>query len=299
MLDPALLGASLYVPATHPRLEQVLAGRAYEARSVIACTEDSIGESEVDSALAQLRTVLRQLPEKTSGPLRFVRVRSPEVLQRLLQIPGVDRLHGVVIPKADQNTLPVYMRELEGSDLLVMPTIETIDAFERDAMLAFRRELSRPGVRERCLALRIGGNDLLNLLGMRRPRDCTLYETPIGTLIAQLVLTFKPHGFALTAPVFEYIDDQALLLAETRRDRAMGLVGKSAIHPSQLEVIESGLRPCEREFAAAQAVLKNGAPAVFKFDGAMMEAAVHRQWATRVLARAHAGSRRPPDAAEA
>ncbi|MGQ0621722.1 MAG: HpcH/HpaI aldolase/citrate lyase family protein [Panacagrimonas sp.] len=286
MLDPALLGASLYVPATHPRLEQVLDGRASAARSVIACTEDAVAEADVGAALTQLRRVLALLPPKTRAPLRFVRVRSPEVLIELLAMPGVERLHGVVIPKADRSTLPLYLRALEGHDLMMMPTLETAAVFDPAEMRAFRRLLSKPAVRERCLALRIGGNDLLCLLGMRRPRSCTLYETPMGALIANLVLTFRPHGFALTAPVFEYLDEPALLLAETRRDRAMGLVGKSAIHPSQIGIIESGFKLCDRELAAARAVLDDGAPAVFKFDGAMLEPAVHRQWAASVLDRA-------------
>ncbi|MGQ0698690.1 MAG: HpcH/HpaI aldolase/citrate lyase family protein [Panacagrimonas sp.] len=290
MLDPALLGASLYVPATHPRLEQVLDGRASAARSVIACTEDAVAEADVGAALTHLRRVLRNLPPRTRAPLRFVRVRSPEVLIELLAMPGVDRLHGVVVPKADRSTLPPYLRALDGHDLMMMPTLETLSVFDPAEMVALRRLLSKPAVRERCLALRIGGNDLLCLMGMRRPRTCTLYETPMGALIASLVLTFRPHGFALTAPVFEYLDEPALLLAETRRDRQMGLTGKSAIHPDQIKTIEAGLSLCDRDLAAAHAVLNDGAPAVFKFDGAMMETAVHRRWATQVVA----GSRQIP-----
>ena len=60
-----------------------------------------------------------------------------------------------------------------------------------------------PAWRARILVLRIGGNDLLNLLGLRRQRGHTLYETPLGAVIARLVTTFKPHGFRLSAPVFE------------------------------------------------------------------------------------------------
>ena len=287
MLDPALLGASLYVPATHAKLDRVLDGRTSTARSLIACTEDAVAEDDVGAALAQLKRVLKTLPPRTSGPLRFVRVRNPEVLGRLLAMPGVERLHGVVIPKADRRSLPAYLRRLDGHDLMMMPTLETAAVFEPREMLALRRLLSNPAVRARCLALRIGGNDLLCLLGMRRPRNCTLYETPMGALIANLVLTFRPQGFALTAPVFEYLDEPGLLLDETRRDRAMGLVGKTAIHPDQVEIIESGFKLCERELAAARAVLGADAPAVFKFDGAMLEPAVHRQWAASVVSRAN------------
>jgi citrate lyase beta subunit len=40
--------------------------------------------------------------------------------------------------------------------------------------------------------LRIGGNDLMKLIGIRRPRDRTIYQTPIGYVIANLVTIFKP-----------------------------------------------------------------------------------------------------------
>ena len=51
------------------------------------------------------------------------------------------------------------------------------------------------------------------------------------TTLAQWVLIFRPHGFALTAPVLDFLDDDALLREEARRDIAFGFYGKTAIHP--------------------------------------------------------------------
>lgn len=278
------LGASLYVPATHPKLGAVLAGREIPTlHSVIACTEDAVAERELEQALAQLAGTLARL-EPAGALQRFVRVRNPEVLRRVLAMPGVERLHGFVLPKFTQAALPDYQDLLAGSPHWLMPTLETVDVFDPEAMRALCRALQAPEWKPRILALRVGGSDLLRLLGLRRTRGLTLYDTPLGSLLAQLILTFKPQGFALTAPVFDFIDDESLLAEEARRDVAYGFCGKTAIHPSQIATIDTAFHISPSELHAARRLMEPDCPAVFKHDGAMYEAIVHRAWAQRVLA---------------
>lgn len=286
MSDLHRIAASLYVPAVHPKLECALLGRAFpQARSLIACTEDAISDHQLDQALSQLAATLLALPSCEHGPLRFVRPRNPQVLQLLLSLPGIDRVHGFVIPKADHQTLPAYLKILEtdGRAFAFMPTLETAATFDMGAMVALRSLLQSSALASRCLSLRFGANDLLALLGMRRPRGASIYQTPLGVLIAQLVLCFKPHGFQLTGAVFDYLDQPELLRAEATQDRQMGLIGKTAIHPEQLPIIESAFHPDAREVAAAMALSDAQAPAVMCFDGAMLERAVHGEWARRLL----------------
>jgi citrate lyase beta subunit len=285
MADAFQLGASLYVPALHPKLGAVLAQEAHpDVKSVIVCTEDAVAERDLDQALRQLRETLRTL-RPTPHLLRFVRVRNPAVMREVVGMPGSEKLDGFVLPKVTAETLPHYNVLLSGSQCL-MPTLETAEVFEPDAMRALRAVLLQPGLRERILALRIGGNDLLRLLGMRRPRGVTLYDTPLGVLLGQLVLIFKPHGFALTAPVFDFLDDPALLREEARRDLAFGFCGKTAVHPSQVAVIQDVFKVQAIELEAAQRLVAPDCPAVFQLGGAMYEAAVHGPWAQRVFSRA-------------
>lgn len=286
MLDAYQLGASLYVPATHPKLDTVLGGREHLAlKSVIVCTEDAVADHELDSALLRLQEVLASMPT-VPGLLRFVRVRNPAVMGQVLAMPGSERLDGFVLPKITLRTLPLYTDLLRGDHHRLMPTLETAEVFEPDAMRALRSALLRPELRERVLALRIGGNDLLRVLDMRRPRHGTLYDTPLGALLAQLVLIFRPYGFALTAPVFDYLDDDPLLAEEVRRDIAYGFCGKTAIHPAQISTIETVFKVKAVEIEAARRLLEPNCPAVFKLGGAMYEAAVHGPWAQRLLMRA-------------
>ncbi len=286
MADAFQLGASLYVPALHAKLPAVLAHQAYpHLKSVIICTEDAVAERDVDEALRQLREALRVMPA-TSPLMRFVRLRNPAVMREVVAMPGSEHLSGFVLPKITAETLPHYQLLLTGTQCL-MPTLETVEVFDPDAMRALRKVLMRAGLRERILALRIGGNDLLRLIGMRRPRGVTLYDTPLGVLLGTLVLTFKPHGFALTAPVFDLLDDEHMLREEVRRDLAFGFCGKTAVHPTQIPVIEAVFKVSAMELAAAQRLVAPDCPAVFKLGGAMHEVAVHGAWAQRVFSRAH------------
>lgn len=287
MVNPARLGASLYVPSVHAALESALGGGHPACpRSVIACTEDSIAADDVERAFVRLHHVLPKLSPLSSGPLRFIRPRNPLVLQRLLRLPGIDRVHGFVIPKADADTLPEYLRVLRNTEALLMPTLETAAVFDRDSMREFKRLLQTPAVQRRILALRIGGNDLLRLLGLKRTPGHTIYDTPIGALIPLLIFEFRPAGFRLTGVACDDFSDPDILRLEARKDRLMGLVGKTAIHPRQVRVIQNEFQPTSLELDTAQAIIARASEGVFGMHGTMLEPAVHLDWANEVVASA-------------
>lgn len=278
------LGASLYVPATRSDLAAVANGERHPGlKSVILCTEDSILPRQVDAALGNLRECLPQIAEER--PLVFVRPRNPEVLARILEIGGVERIDGFVLPKATEGSMAAYAGVVPGRFML-MPTLETREAFDPVALAGLRTALSAPGVRERVLALRIGGNDLLNLLGIRRLPRRTVYDTALGPVIASLVAAFRPFGFPLTAPVFDDFGDMETLNEEVIRDLEHGLVGKTAIHPFQVSRIERHYCVPERDLEVAHRILDRDAPAVFQVDGVMCEPATHVEWARSVVERA-------------
>lgn len=295
MLDAYRLGGSLYVPVTHKDCLQIANGRKWpELRSVIFCTEDAVAAEALGPALDNLRHCLATM-RPSSETLRFVRVRNPEILSWLLALPGADKLDGFVLPKLDMGNIDAYMDQIGGDRLgggrarfHCMPTLETRDVFDPARMTELRDYIVERGYRDQILALRIGGNDLLALLGIRRPRDRTLYRTPLGLTIANLVTVFKPHGFQLTAPVFEHIDCPEILAEELGEDLAHGLCGKTAIHPDQLPLIDNHFRVSTSELEVAQRILDEDR-AVFKFGGSMCELATHSAWAEHILMRSAMG----------
>jgi len=282
MRDATELGASLYIPATRSDLLEVVRGeRLSEVRSVIFCTEDAVNARDVPLALRNLAEAMPAL-RYAADQMRFVRVRNPEVMRAVLALPGSERLDGFVLPKVTRAVMPDYLRLLKGRGHLIMPTLETKEVFDEREMIALRKLLERDGVHERVLSLRIGGNDLLSLLGMRRPRGRTLYQTSLGPVIARLVTTFRPSGFNLSAPVFEYLEDVATLEREVEEDLAHGLIGKTAIHPDQVPVIHACYSVHASDLEMAERILSEDVPAVFRMHDSMCEPATHRNWAQRL-----------------
>jgi len=293
-IKPAL-GASLYVPTTHKDLLAIANGdKLGQLRSVIFCLEDAIAERDLSYALFNLSLALRYMGEQ-SNTLRFVRVRNPEVLGRVLAMPGAHKLTGFVLPKTTRRNFDAYFAQLAHTSHVLMPTLETAEVFDDAEMKRLRKVLSAPKVRPRILALRIGGNDLLALLGLRRPATGTIYQSALGPVIARLVTTFRPHGFQLSAPVFEHLAQRDWLDAEVAQDLAHGLVAKTAIHPDQVAPIERHYQVARQDVELALRIVDPDDAAVFRMRESMCEAATHHPWALQILERARQFGMRQPD----
>lgn len=284
------LGATLYMPATRPDILQVICGRKLPGlRSLVVCLEDAVAESHVDAALQSLRGMLRAMAAGSARavprPLVFVRPRDCNMAAMLNDWPEIDSIDGLVLPKLSLSSLPHWQKAVTRPTLLLMPTLETREVYNPAAMaelgLAMREQLG-----ERVLALRIGGNDLLGCLGLRRNPATTLYQTPMGYVIAMLAGVLGAQGFALTAPVFEQLATPQLLAAELDLDIAHGLVGKTAIHPGQIAQIQDAFRVTRADLDCARLVVNASAPAVFKHADAMLEPSTHAQWAMKIIERA-------------
>lgn len=286
-LSPYALGATLYMPATRTDLWSVVSGqKIIGLKSLVICLEDAVSEHDVGLGIQNLQHLIHQLAteeREAHAPLIFVRPRHMRMAAQLSEWPLIHQIDGMVLPKFDMNSARDW-RKAVASELMVMPTLETVMTFDQSAMRELR-ELLLESAWE-VLALRIGGNDLLACLGLRRPAQSTIYQTPLGSLIGQLVSTFSPHGFSLTAPVCEYFQNPKLLKKELSLDLTHGLVGKTVIHPKQINVVHSALKVSASDYLAAQSILAPDAPAVFKHEGAMLEPATHKAWALKICERA-------------
>lgn len=291
-LSPYLLGASLYMPALRTDIcDVVLNNKVPGLSSLIICLEDALAEQDITQGLDNLRSVLSVLRQhshanQVSGrPLVFIRPRNVAMAKRLVDEFDLSTINGFVLPKFTQDSLPEWTAVLEPTHLLWMPTLETEDAFDAIAMRDLAIALESHTCRERILALRVGGNDLLSVLSLRRQRHSTLYSGPLGYVMKMLISTFSTRQFALTSPVCELIDREDILGAELSADIEHGFVGKTAIHPKQVSIINQAFAVEASEYEDALRIVNSGA-AVFKHNGAMCEPATHLRWAENILTRA-------------
>lgn len=286
-LSAYTLGATLYMPATRTDLWSVVSGQKIpQLRSLVICLEDAVLEQDVGLGLQHLQQVLHQLAHEeraAHAPLIFVRPRHSRMAAQLAEWPLIHQLDGMVLPKFDLDSLSAWQNAI-AQNLLLMPTLETAMVFDSVAMRDLRQALTQ--LKLPILALRIGGNDLLACLGLRRPLQHTIYQTPLGALIGQLVSNFMPHGYALTAPVCEHFSATDLLNTELALDMQHGLVGKTVIHPQQIGHVHAALQVSDSDYVAAKAILQPDALAVFHHQGSMLEPATHKAWAERICQRA-------------
>ncbi|WP_328900029.1 HpcH/HpaI aldolase/citrate lyase family protein [Streptomyces sp. NBC_00441] len=220
----AALGATLYSPATRPRLADdivKLAGRGVV--SMVLCLEDSIDDSEVAGAEENLIRQFADLDARSiEPPLLFIRVREPEQITDLVRRLGatVRLLSGFVLPKFTRARGVPFMEALTkaeaaaGRRLFAMPVLESPELLH----LETRRETLR-GIaetvtahRDRVLALRLGVTDFCSSYGLRRSPDMTAYDVGIvAHVIADVVNVLgraDGTGFTVTGPVWEYFPRQ-------------------------------------------------------------------------------------------
>lgn len=211
-----------------------------------------------------------------------------------------------------------------GKFFLAMPVIESgavLYAQTRvDELARLHALLHRD--RRRVLAVRLGATDLCALYGLRRSPDLSIYDVKvISGLIADVVNVLgraDGTGFTVTGPVWEYFGgaerifrtqlrttpfdehnepelrgklvSRAIdgLIREVQLDRANGLEGKTAIHPTHVAVINAlSVVPYEDHRDASDVVHSGRAGGVLASGhrNKMNEIRPHAAWARRTLLR--------------
>ncbi|MGW5771670.1 HpcH/HpaI aldolase/citrate lyase family protein [Streptomyces longwoodensis] len=222
----AALGATLYSPATRPRLaDDVVKQGAHGVVSMVLCLEDSIGDEDVpageENLVRQFADLDRTADEGRPGdelPLLFIRVRTPEQIPDLVGRlgPAVRLLSGFVIPKFTGERGVPFLEALAvaeaacGRRLFAMPVLESPELLYRESRVETLEGIFRAvdKYRDRVLALRLGVTDFCSSYGLRRAPDMTAYDVQIvASVIADVVNMLgraDGTGFTVTGPVWEY-----------------------------------------------------------------------------------------------
>lgn len=284
--DAYSLGATLYMPVLHPNVADILHGRTHTpVSSIVLCLEDALAEGDVADGLNRLDDLIRNLPSQL--PVRtFLRPRNLEMARNLCLHAAGTGIEGIVAPKVTPDTLFEWLEITRDTSLSVMPTLESASFFDPSRICAIRDILDdHPDDATRIAAIRLGGNDLLSTLALRRERGVTSWEGPLGWVLSMASSILISSGFPVAAPVYDVIDDLDTLKREAKRDVAAGFISKTIIHPAQASVVNEAFRVTREEMDQARAVLNCQARAVFQLGGIMCEPATHRAWANRIVAR--------------
>ncbi|MFH8618108.1 HpcH/HpaI aldolase/citrate lyase family protein [Streptomyces sp. NPDC017979] len=255
----------LYAPGDRPEVVRKAIGSGADV--VIVDLEDAVAPDRKKYALAATVELLTD-PQPLPVHVRINSPRSPEEIETLTGLPGLAALR---VPKVTHGTdIPPVAALAPGVPLY--PLLESALAIEH----AYAIASAHPAVR----GIGIGEADLRADLGVRGGAGLDWPRT-------RIVVAARAAGLAPPVQsVFPDIRDLDGLYASCTHGRSLGFVGRAAIHPRQLPVIERAFRPTPEEIAAAVEVVRAAARDVGAQalpDGRFVDAAIVAT-AERVLA---------------
>ncbi len=318
------LGAALYTPGSRADFAQKILNGEYSSgafaglTTLIVCLEDAVADTELKKAEENTVGEFKKLAEVgaeqlAAGPALFLRIRTPEQLDQLIENIGaaLNVLTGIVFPKCSPATLPSFFEALDraskvaGRKLYALPLLETKEVLyseSREKTLSDLYEIIKSQA-ERVLTVRVGATDFSSLYGLRRPADRTIYDVHIirDCLIAILNRFGRSEdGFTVSGPVYEHFSSGEQLWLSSKPERTLweevqldilnGFKGKTCIHPSQISIVNTSHIVSLEAYEDAKLILeesgkRNGVLKSLKRNK-MNEVKPHLSWAKKVLAQA-------------
>jgi citrate lyase subunit beta / citryl-CoA lyase len=277
-----LLRSLLFVPGNNSRFLE----KAKSLQADIVCfdLEDSVPVEEKKSARNLIKNALKNRSEYNSEI--YVRTNSPESgmipddLQEIVQL-GID---GIVIPKVNtsneikkiEKTMLVLEKKRKLKPIELMASIESTEGVVNAYSIA--------SCSKRVSALIFGVFDLLNDLGIEytKKAEGAVYSR------TKIPVDARAAGKYAIDAIWQDLDDTKGLEQDSFTAKNLGYVGKSIIHPNQIDVVHEVFYPTPLETDWARKVInaydlakknKKGATTV---DGKMIDE-VHYKRAIALL----------------
>lgn len=252
----------LFVPGSRPEL--FAKAMASEADALSFDLEDAVDESRKDEARQAVGEFLRSLKQKSKVIIvRVNGIGTPHFEADVAAIrgPGLDLINLPMMESAEE----VRRAARVTKDIGLLANIETAKGLRFAAEIAG----AHPTVR----GLQLGFGDLLEPLGIDRYNPNVILQFQLAVRLA-----------AGEAGVFAYdsamanVKDTEFLKREAEAARKLGFLGKSAIHPSQVAVINAVFRPSDEEISHSLRVVdaagkaKQEGVGAWTVDGKMVDA---------------------------
>jgi citrate lyase subunit beta/citryl-CoA lyase len=275
-MTPTSARSFLYVPANKPELfDKAVNG---DTDAVIIDLEDAVPLPDKDRA----RNEVAQWLESRSSTDTQIWIRvTPEFMTQDLEAVAGTAVTGIMVAKCSTDSLTRADRFLEMRNL---PDVELIGLIETAHSLRALPEMAR------CNRVRTFGIGEVDLLADLRITRSESTESMIDAIRLSVVIDCAAAGLAAPiAPTSTDFRDLDGFVATTARFVQMGFRGRTALHPSQVPIINAALTPSADDVAAARRLVElydvaQGGPTVDD-SGRFVDEAVVRG-AREILARA-------------
>ena len=246
---PNLFRSLVFVPGNNPRFLE----KAKSLLADIVCfdLEDSVPDKQKKKARSLIKNTLKQ--RKEYSPDVFVRTNSPESgmieadLKEIVQ-KGID---GIVIPKVNsvkelkqiEKTISALEKKRKIKGIRLIPSIESA----LGVMNCY--EISSSS--KRIVALVFGIFDLLNDMGIEYTKG-----NPPGAKYSRYKVPVAAAAVGIVAidGIWQDLKDKNGFTKDCEVGRSLGYVGKSVIHPDQIQTVHKIFHPNKAEIEWAKKV---------------------------------------------
>lgn len=247
------------------------------ADSIILDLEDAVSLTEKDSARILVKEAIKNVDYKNVEVVVRINPFTTEYAQEDIEVIARVKPDALMIPKATEE-------ELEAIDE-ILTNIETQEGFANGSIKLIPIVETAYGVENvyniikscnRIVAILLGGEDLTSDLGIKRTKD----GKEIFYARNRVAIACKAMKIDSIDTPFTDTNDFEGLVKDTFNAKSLGLTGKSAINPRQIDTIHSVYSPTEGEIKYAKRVLdamvtaEEDGKGVFSLDGKMVDAPV-------------------------
>ncbi|CAE7137015.1 unnamed protein product [Rhizoctonia solani] len=256
----------LYVPSSNDRMLQKSLSSPSDA--IIYDLEDSVAPNEKDRArIALLGFLQEQSPERASGTfVRLNAIDTPQFVNDITTVLKWPHLQGIVMPKIHSaeylDKVASYVPE--GRPLSIIASIESARGLWDAGQIAGWK--AGQGARNKVTvsSLLFAAEDYCadTHIIRTKTRQELLYPR------SQMATAAKAFGIQCIDMVCVNYQDPSILREECEEARRLGYDGKQAIHPSQVEIIQSTFVPTEKELVRAAKIVSQMASSHASSTGA-------------------------------
>jgi citrate lyase subunit beta / citryl-CoA lyase len=218
-----------------------------DADAVIIDLEDAVTADEKVLARNLVYKILTAEELITNPAKLYVRINSiktPWFFEDLRMVKELKNAAGIMIPKSEDKTSITLAAELLGSDLEIIPLIESAaGVMNVEAVLSSHKSVKKVAFGSVDFALDIGV-------------DWSAEGTERAYAMSKLALTSRAAGAAPPIDaVFPVIDNKESFIADTKKGKQLGFYGKMVIHPKQIEWVRDVYTPTEKQIEWSRKVI--------------------------------------------
>lgn len=308
------LAGMLYMPATRIQIADEIINKTKPWQKTICLDlEDSVGDDTLLSAEESLIEILEKIYNAYKSkklkikdiPLIFIRVRTPEhfkTLSNSIPLEYYEILTGFNFPKFEKSNCMEFIESFNelknkiNTPIYFNPILESKSIMNKMTRLNELNYLHKKLTLniDNILNIRVGATDFCSTYGIRRKITQSIYDVGVVQDCLVDILNIFSKNFVCSGPVWEYFsnDDTETkwkigLGNELEKDFINGFIGKTSIHPKQLDVISKTYIVTTEDYEDALSILgiKTGTKGVLKShkNNKMNEIKPHTIWAQKVI----------------